>query len=72
MAVDIGKIPSRHQADRIGSIRGILRNYPDPLNIVSEFIQNAEDAHSEKIQFEVSEDSVRIANNGDPFDEVVE
>lgn len=49
MAVDIKKIPSSHRPDRDGSIRGILRNYPDPTNVITEFIQNAEDAQSEKI-----------------------
>jgi hypothetical protein len=67
VVVDIKKIPSNHRPDREGSIRGILRNYPDPANIISEFIQNAEDVHSQNIQFEVSADSLRIVNDGSPF-----
>lgn len=69
MAVDIKKIPSSHRPDRDGSIRGILRNYPVLTNVITEFIQNAEDAQSEKIRFEVLEHAVRIVNDGDPFDE---
>jgi hypothetical protein len=69
MAVDIKKIPSSHRPDRDGSIRGILRNYPNPINVITEFIQNAEDAQSAKIRFGVLEHAVRIANDGDPFDE---
>ena len=67
MAVDIAQIPVRHEPGRTGSIRGILRNYPDATNIISEFIQNAEDARFGKIQFEVSEDHVLITNDGDAF-----
>ena len=67
MAVDITQIPDRHEPDRTGSIRGILRSYPDATNIISEFIQNAEDAHFGKIQFEVSKDHLRIINDGDEF-----
>ena len=67
MAVDITQIPSKHEPDRTGSIRGILRSYPDATHIISEFIQNAEDAHFGKIQFEVSKDRLRITNDGDQF-----
>lgn len=68
MAVDIDLIPTEHRPDRIGSIRDILRNYPDFTNIISEFIQNAEDANSTSIEFEVAKDSLIISNDGDPFD----
>jgi len=67
VVVDIKKIPSSHRPDREGSIRGTLRNYPEPVNIISEFIQNAEDVHSKNIRFEVSRDSLRIVNDGNHF-----
>ncbi|MBA7467984.1 hypothetical protein ES707_03224 [subsurface metagenome] len=68
MVIDINAIPSTHKPDRVGSIRDILRNYPDLSNIVYEFIQNAEDANSTSIQFEVTDDTVRISNDGDQFE----
>ena len=68
-AIDIRNIPRIHRPDREGSIRGILRNYPDLGSVIMEFVQNAEDARAGIIRFEVQEDTVRIENDGDPFEE---
>ena len=67
MSVDIAQIPDAHLPDRTGTIRDMLRVYPDATHIISEFIQNAEDVNSRKIQFEVSRDKMRIDNDGDAF-----
>ena len=65
MAVDILSIPAVHKPQREGSIRNILHTYPDPTNIISEFIQNAEDANARSIKFEVSEiGSILSASSG--------
>ena len=43
----------------------VQSNLQQLSRIFTEFIQNAEDARSEKIQFEVLEHAVRIANDVD-------
>lgn len=67
MALDISTIPKTHESDRIGSIRGIIANYPDTTNVITEFIQNAEDANASEVKFTVYEECIRIENNGNAF-----
>ncbi|MCK9356104.1 MAG: hypothetical protein M0R22_03000, partial [Dehalococcoidia bacterium] len=66
--MDISRIPDSHNPTRSGTIRNILREYPDLANVVSEFIQNAEDDNSKSISLDIDSKRVCIRNDGDPFD----
>lgn len=52
----------------LGSIEGIEMNFPRSYgSFLMEFIQNTDDAKSEKMRVEMAESEIRIFNTGEPF-----
>ncbi|KKM85037.1 hypothetical protein LCGC14_1293120 [marine sediment metagenome] len=56
-----------------GSLEVIQKVFPRYGSFIMEFIQNADDAHSKTLKFEVTKEELLIFNDGDPFtDEDIE
>lgn len=49
------------------SVRLLFQNFPSVGQFIIEFIQNADDAHSNEITFEATDSELIITNDGDPF-----